>query len=405
MRNLDIYIHVPFCLSKCIYCDFYSVPLSIRKNGLLWKIAEESRKLTKKYAEAVKKELNLYKDNGFLTERKIDAVYFGGGTPSIMTPSDIEEILSAVRRNAYLADDAEITIETNPATAGLEELSGFRKAGVNRISIGCQSFVEEELQILGRRHSISDAGRIIKDARAAGFENLSLDLIFGVPGSNSGRWNESLSKAIEFHPEHISCYGMTVEEGTQLSGMINDGSLTLPGDEEQREMYLEAAVIFKSAGLNQYEISNFARQDYECRNNLNYWNGGEYLGLGASAHSCAVKKSLSGILMSRKRRWNIEDVDEYMNRCEKGLFPEAGGEEVTGEKLAGEAVMLGLRMTEGIDIENFKKQYGVELLSKWGKEIGCLQDAGLLAVNDGRMLLTIEGVLLSNEVFSEFMAG
>lgn len=405
MRNLDIYIHFPFCLSKCIYCDFYSVALSIRKNGSLWKITEESRGLVKKYAEALKKELNLYKVHGFLNDRKIDAVYFGGGTPSIMTPSDIEEILSALRRNTYLAADAEITVETNPATAGLEELSGFRKAGVNRISIGCQSFIEEELQILGRRHSISDAGRIIENARTAGFENLSLDLIFGVPGSNSGRWNESLSKAIEFHPEHISCYGMTVEEGTPLSVMIKDGSFTLPGEEEQRKMYLDAASVFKSAGLNQYEISNFARQGRECRNNLNYWRGGEYLGLGASAHSCAVKKSSAGIEMSRQRRWNIEDIDEYINRCEKGFSPEAGKEEVAEDKLAGEAVMLGLRMTDGIDIENFKKQYGVELLSKWGKEIERLQDAGLLVVNDGRMLLTTEGVLLSNEVFSEFMAG
>lgn len=369
-----LYIHIPFCIKKCIYCDFYSIPLKP------W-IAED-------YTDALCKEIKLRTLNS-----ELRTVYIGGGTPTILAEKEISKILDAVGSHYSVRPDAEITIEANPKTITSKKAETLLKAGINRISIGVQSFIDGKLSILGRSHNAADAVSAAGEVRHAGFKNISLDLIYGIPAfkfqisdfkSRIRNWEYSLQKALELKPEHISAYELTPEKNTPLYEDISKGRLIMPDEDVIAEMYYGAIDMLTQHGYNHYEISNFAKPGYECAHNLNYWNRGEYLGIGAGAHS----------FFKGKRSSNIKDAAGYIEILKKGKMPTAEEIEITGDDALRETIFLGLRKTEGLDISMMPDEKS-RLIKKAVDE---LASHGLVELEDNTLSLTRKGFLLSNEV-------
>lgn len=373
-RSLDIemietpssaYIHIPFCRRKCLYCDFTSYP------------GRES--LFGEYTEALVAEIRAASGKFPLTN--ISTLYVGGGTPNILPIDLISLVLDEIRPNPT----AEMSIEANP---GIKDGSSFRElktAGFNRLSLGFQSFHDRELRQLGRIHTSGEAVRAFDDANEAGFENIGIDLMYGIPGQTPASWRETIEKALEPGPQHISLYSLTIEEGTPF----HDMSLDLPGEDAEADMYEVAIQILTDAGYVHYEISNFALPGFECRHNINYWKNDQYFGFGAGATS----------YIEGTRATNSADLEEYIKNPGVPAF----SEHLTGRRSMGETMFLGLRMLEGVDIEAFQARYKKDPFDIFNSEINRLADLGFIRFKRNRIMLTKKGLFFANEAFSEFV--
>ncbi len=376
--DIGLYIHIPFCVRKCAYCDFASYP------GML------SHAQT--YMEALSLELRAQAERFPACRAK--TVFLGGGTPTLLSDAQVKAILDAARACFPFAADAEITMEGNPGTLTAENLSAYRAAGVNRLSLGMQAAQDGLLETLGRIHRLRDVREGVRLARAAGFENLNLDLIYGLPGQTEADWRETLSEALALSPEHLSCYALIVEEGTRLALSIAEGSVKpLPDEDAERGMYDAAIGEAQKAGLCQYELSNFARPGFACRHNLVYWNCEPYLGVGLAAHS----------YMEELRFGNTAHMGKYLSAVRAGESPQDSCETLTLKDRMFERVMLGLRLTRGMDARRFARDFHVTPQACWGEKLTRLVDAGLLVWTGDYLCLTRRGMDVQNAVLVELM--
>jgi oxygen-independent coproporphyrinogen-3 oxidase len=381
-----IYIHIPFCERKCAYCAFNTTDFF--------------EDLAGRYVEAVKREIesrgaSLRNEAGRLA---VDSIYLGGGTPSIVEAEQIAALLEACRAAFDVAPQAEVTIEINPGSFSSGRVGGWLAAGVNRASVGAQSFRDHELKAMGRNHSPGDTRRTVELLRASGFENISLDLIAGWPGQTIGDWEHNLNETIELRPEHLSLYLLEVKPGTQLSASIQRGRVNPPDDDLAAQMYEILCETTRAAGYYQYEISNFAltgeaaereRIDLRSQHNLKYWTGATFYGMGSGAHS-----------YDGRARWhNLLNTEAYITAVSESGTAVAERLEPGAGELAAEALFMGLRLTEGVELTQFRDQYGLDPIERFGDDYVRLRDAGLISVSGGRLALTERGRLLSNEVF------
>jgi oxygen-independent coproporphyrinogen-3 oxidase len=377
-NSLALYLHVPFCAVRCHYCDFNTYA------GL--------DNLFEDYADALVEEIRLA---GAARRRPpVRTVFIGGGTPTVLPAPLLASILTACRASFDVAPDAEITSEANPGTADAATFAALRDMGVNRLSMGVQSLDDAELKWLGRIHSAAEAEDAFAAARRAGFDNVNLDFMFGLPGQAEATWRQTLERAVALAPEHISLYSLTVEHGTPLYDAVRRGVQPSPEDDLAADFYLLACDRLTRAGYAQYEISNWSRPGFQCRHNLIYWRHEPYLGFGPGAHSYA----------GDRRWWNVRPVPQYIQRLRAGQSPERDGETIDERLAMGETMMLGLRLVaEGVEFGRFRSAFGRSLDEVFGDEIRVLQARGLLETVDGRVRLTAEGRLLGNQVFAEFL--
>jgi len=377
--SVGLYIHVPFCLAKCYYCDFYSVPVG------------ESPVAVESYLDALETEACIYRG---LDE--VSSVYIGGGTPSCLHPSSLRRLLNVIG-SFCLQPRAEFTCEANPRTLTEEKLAVLRDGGVNRLSIGLQSVYNHHLQAMGRIHTVEDFYRSWLKARQAGFINLGVDLIYGLPGMTADEWENSLKLVATLRPQHISTYNLTLEKGTPLENWFQRGLLPpRPGEDMELEQFNSADRLLVDQGYLHYEVANFAVPGWECRHNLNCWRRQEYIGLGPSA---------SGFLKG-ERYTNVPCLKNYCDSLARGDPPPAYRERLNDEGAMGEAIMLGLRMLEeGIDPDRFYRQFGMLPRQVYGETIDRLIGQGLLQETlTGRLLLTWKGVTLADSVAQEFLS-
>jgi len=381
----SLYVHIPFCLKRCIYCDFVS--------GLY----DPARAYA--YIEALKKEISHIPD-----EKPLSTLFIGGGTPTALSTNTLSGLIDHIFKQFSFTEDFEVTIEANPGTVDTDKLKAVRSTGINRISIGVQSFHDEELSFLGRIHTSEDAEQAVRIAKAAGFENTGIDLIYGIPGQDIESWKTTLEKAVTLRPNHISTYELTVEKETELHkylmGRPVPGTcLSLPAEDSTIEMYNHTIDYLTSEGYHHYEISNFALPGRQCMHNLNYWDRGEYFGAGLGAHS----------FVNATRFHNTESLDEYLDLISENKNPVKGTESITADMALSEAMFLGLRKTGGMNIEAISKRYNVNILTRYHKEIKDLRAAGLIEMSSSdcsyetALKLTRKGLLLSNEVFTTFI--
>jgi oxygen-independent coproporphyrinogen-3 oxidase len=321
-------------------------------------------------------------------------VYLGGGTPTVLSTGQFSGLNSILRESFSLAEDAEYTVEANPGTLTEEKLLAQRKSGANRLSIGVQSFSDRVLRFLGRAHTAADAEQALLLSRQAGFRNIGLDLMYGIPGQTPAEWADTLRRAVDLGPEHISAYSLSLDEGSFFTREADAGRLMLPEDGDVAAMYEQAVAVLDRAGLRRYEVSNFSRPGFECRHNLNYWDRGEYLGLGPGAWS-----SIAG------RRWSsVRDVEEYCRMLEAGQPPISFLETADPEQAAAETLLLGLRTASGVDLSRFEREYGRRRLDRLLRNSRELQRAGLVACASGRLQLTRSGVPLGDELLLRLWA-
>ncbi|MBI4838353.1 MAG: radical SAM family heme chaperone HemW [Nitrospirae bacterium] len=401
----SLYVHIPFCLKKCIYCDFVSGIYNPAKADA--------------YIEALKKEIQNISDAIYPSSVHLpgtSTLYIGGGTPTALSTECLTDLITNIfahfnfksphppfnKGGQERGKNYEATIEANPGTVDRTKLSAILSSGINRLSIGVQSFDDNALACLGRLHTAEDAERAVLLAGEAGFKNIGIDLIYAIPGQGMAGWEKTLKKAVSLKLQHISAYELTVEKGTMLYEYIKNPPippLTKGGkggflDEEKIiEMYNYAIDYLTSEGYIHYEISNFSLPGYQCRHNLNYWQRGEYYGAGTGASS----------FINGKRLHNTERIDDYIKLISANKSPVKDTEVITKEQALSEAIFLGLRQTEGINADFFSQKYGKDLLAYYRKEIAELEDAGLLAFKGNHLRLTRKGILLSNEVFKKFM--
>jgi oxygen-independent coproporphyrinogen-3 oxidase len=381
----SLYIHIPFCEHKCIYCDFYSVAPN--------ETAFRSELPTARFVESLLKELDLRaKEERFRVS--YETVFLGGGTPSLLPVEDLRLILEGVSDSFSIERNAEITIETNPGTVSRQKLDAFRSLGINRMSIGVQSFHEDDLKFLTRIHSPEQAKQCVRDAYAAGFENVSLDLIFSLPLQTMDRWRSNLDQAMELNPSHISCYSLIVEPNTPLSHMVDARQISLLSADEDASLYEMTIQYLSDHGLEQYEVSNFAKPGFKSLHNKNYWNHSNYLGFGPSAHSFWSADDTVG---SSVRWWNVSSIVGYFEKLDRGDLPVAGREHLTVEQLVEEEIFLGLR-SEGIDIAGFRKRYGKDLLMEHRSRLSDLIDNSLAVLENGTLRLTSRGYMVCDEI-------
>ncbi|WP_051273657.1 radical SAM family heme chaperone HemW [Desulfotruncus alcoholivorax] len=374
----SLYVHVPFCIRKCDYCDFISFPYN-SKDAV-------------RFVAGLRREIELI-NAGCEKSLSISTVFMGGGTPSCLSLELILEIIKLIKNNFSLSDNAEFTVEANPGTIDREKLDLLYRAGVNRLSIGAQAFDSQTLNILGRIHTSEQTIDAIRAARAAGFDNINLDLIFGVPGQSPAAWRRCLEQAIQLQTEHIAAYGLQVEERTRLKRRLDRGELLPCAEEDQIQMYEDTAALLEHAGLRKYEISNYARPGRECRHNLVYWHNGEYIGMGPAAHS----------RIKNRRFANTENINLYLSKLEAGVLPVAWEETVTPENDAFETIFLGLRLAAGLNLEWFKARFGYSLDERYPGVVRRLIEQGFLEEAEGCLRLTRRGVNVSNMVMSEFV--
>lgn len=380
---LGLYVHIPFCASKCAYCDFASAALD-EAGGLSG---------AGRYLEALFVELDRRAMSEEFHGAPVRTVYLGGGTPTILPPDWIAEILTRLRHRFPLEPDAEITIEANPGTVNEEKVSALLSAGLNRLSLGVQSFSDEVLHTLGRVHSAAEAREAIASARAAGCTNLNLDLMFGIPEQSMEQWQDTLVQTLDAQPEHVSLYALSVEPRTPLSCAISAGDLPPPDDDLAAGMYETAHDMLIRAGFEHYEISNFAREGSHCRHNRIYWADEEYLGLGASSHSFR-----NGV------RWNnCADAEVYTHWLERGRLPVARAETLSASERVGEMLILGLRRAEGVTAAEIAARCGSSPEELFAEEIAQLREEGMLLVEDGALRVPCEKWLVSNEVLQRFV--
>lgn len=376
-----IYIHIPFCKAKCNYCDFYSVPLTA---------ADWLEKYTRGLAAEIEQRASSYDG------QPIHTVYFGGGTPSLLTPAQIERLLTKLDQAFGLNSHMEITMEANPATIDFKYLRGCRLAGINRLSLGVQSFVDRELRLLGRLHSAQDSEKAVRDAYAAGFHNINLDLIYGIPGQTISDWAFNLRQAMALDPQHLSLYLLQLEPYTPLGRRVEAGQLYMLEDEQEYQLYRTSQELLAQKGYQQYEISNFAVPGWECQHNLLYWDSREYIGLGAGAVS----------FINRVRFRNTNLLDRYLQAGAGYLLGFWQGEileKMTEDQRWIDAVVLGLRTTRGINLTDFNKRFGVDLEQVYSGVIHELVTGGFMMISDGYLRLAPSAYFISNQVLGRFI--
>ena len=380
-KPLGLYIHIPFCVRKCNYCDFLSAP------------ADEATK--KRYVDALCKEIEGYK--ALTKEYALQTIYFGGGTPSILDVALIEQILTSVKKSFVVATEtAEVTIEVNPGTATPDKLKRYRELGINRLSIGVQSANEKELALLGRIHTFEDAKQTVQWAREAGFDNISLDLMSALPGQSLEDYKANVEAILSLKPEHISSYSLIIEETTPFyeqyaEGMPKEGDL--PEEETDRAMYAYTKERLRKAGYERYEISNYAKPGFESRHNSSYWTGIEYLGVGLGASS----------LFTNARYHNETELLAYMEGVEAGQDVRLEIERLMPEEQMEEFMILGLRRMCGISRTEFQNRFGKAIETVYGSALKKLEKQELISINGDRVALTELGIDVSNQVFVEFV--
>ena len=391
-RRVGIYIHIPFCERKCTYCNFNTTDFF---QELAWR-----------YIDAVNREIAYWGET--LTQAsgdraKVDTIYFGGGTPSIVEAQQLAKLIVSCRLAFDVAPDSEVTIEINPATFSKTKVAEWLSAGINRASIGVQSFIDRELVSLSRTHTAADARRTIDLLREAGLENISLDLIAGLPEQDLADWEFNLREALAIRPEHLSLYMLDLKEGTQLYAQLKRGLRPQPDDDLAAEMYRMTSDATQAGGYEHYEISNFARvvepgsaeaiSPFRSKHNLKYWTGAPFYGIGCGAHS-----------YDGRARWvNVLKTETYIERMAQTGNAIAECNELTETDRAAEALFMGLRLKEGVSLAAFRSEYGVDVIERYGDELPRLADAGLIEIGGGRLVLTAAGRLLSNEVFVSFV--
>lgn len=377
---MELYIHIPYCRQKCRYCDFPS-----------YACQEPSMP---RYTDALIAELHAAASQ---VHAPVETVFIGGGTPSILPAPLLNKLLNAVHTHYELTPDVEFTSEANPGTLTSEWLDAAVTGGVNRLSMGMQAYQPELLRTLGRIHTHDDVLTSVRLARDYGIRNLNLDLMFGLPGQTPAMWRETLHAALDLQPEHLSCYGLIPEEGTPLKADLDAGRLTLPDEDEERQMYEDTLQILSHAGFVQYEISNFARPGFECRHNIGYWERVPYIGVGVSAASF-LRGMNGGIRIA-----NPADIPAYLHMVENGCWHVREITELTKEDERFESLMLSLRMTRGVSEEAFLHQHGLTLETYRGERLRAFEAQGLLAHENGCWRLTRRGMDVQNAILVELM--
>ena len=367
--NIGLYVHIPFCVRKCTYCDFCSRPPS-------------SDEQINAYISALCDEIRSYSGMNL----SCDTVFFGGGTPSLLKPEQLEIIMNELNKSFSITADSEITLEANPGTASVDFLREFKLLGFNRISFGLQSIHENELKFLGRIHSYNDFLSSYHSARDAGFDNINVDLMYGLPEQTRDSFIETLRSVASLSPEHISVYGLILEEGTPLH--LGREKFSFPNEDDECAMYYYACELLSSFGYSHYEISNYAKTGFECKHNIKYWKANEYVGLGLSAHS----------YLNKKRYSNTENINEYLG----GKYRN-NTSVLSKEDLEFEFAMLSLRLKDGFTETEFKARFGTDFISKRKDIISKMEKLGLVQLFDDRISLTEQGLYLSNSVLTELL--
>jgi len=376
-HNAGIYIHVPFCDTKCGYCDFYSIT---------------NQNLRPQFVDALLKEIGQYAAPPF-DGLLYDTIYFGGGTPSLLTTAELERILAALHVNFKISPDCETTLEANPGTLSAEKARSFKKLGINRVSMGIQSFDDAELKTLGRIHNAQQARSAFDDLRRAGIENISIDLIFALPGQSHAQWKKNLAKGIELQPEHISAYNLIYEQGTPFFKKLQKGQFRSFSDSDELIFYNETLDMLRQAGYVRYEVSNYAKNEsLYSRHNYKYWNHAPFLGLGPAAYA----------YQGGKRWGNVRSIKKYIRELEADQLPVDFEEKLDRRTLGFEKIMLGLRTKEGVNLKEFETFMGQELLQVYAKQIPALLKDGLAQLDDGHFYFTDKGFLLCDSILPAF---
>lgn len=379
MQNMvSLYIHIPLCVKKCAYCDFAS---------FAGRMGQRER-----YVQAVCREIRA--QAAFFGRRSVTTVFFGGGTPTLLTGGQIRAIMDTVRACFDILPDAEISMEGNPGTLSMDNLRAYREAGVNRLSLGVQSMDDGLLAAIGRIHTAKEAETAVSMAREAGFENINLDLMYGLPGQTPQQWENTLQKAVLLAPEHLSCYSLILEEGTQLFDSVNAGTCApLPDEDAMEQMDALTRELTQKNGYAQYEVSNFAKKGRQCRHNMVYWECMPYLGVGLNAHS-----DLDG-----KRFYNPQSWEDYLAMAESdapGRDQEGSGSQ--SERMF-ERMMMGLRQTCGVDAPRFERDFGSQIRNVWPKTVAEMTKRNLMDSNKERVFLTERGMQVMNGVLVSLM--
>ncbi len=375
MRELAVYIHIPFCDHKCIYCDFYSVTTLRNKT---------------RFFEALKKEIDFYARK-LANSYSVSTIFFGGGTPSLMEPHLIGEIIEYLNKKFNFNSPLEITLETNPGTVNPNKLKAFKKAGINRLSVGVQSFDDDDLKFLTRIHDSRTAVRTVKKAADAGFENLSVDLIFNLPNQTIKKWQKNLEIATALPVKHISAYSLIVESGTALKALINKGKVQIASTDYDAKLYLQTIEYLTNKGFAQYEVSNFAKKGFECRHNLFYWRYKDYLGLGPSAHS----------FIEGKRWLNYSNLTKYVEELSSNFNAIKSSETLTEKEMLEEFVMLSLR-SEGLDLNLLSGKFGEDWKANNKGLLKKLEENNFARVEKNKIKLTPKGYALCDEILLNF---
>lgn len=377
MACSGIYIHIPFCETRCHYCNFAT--------------GGYESELARRYVAAVCEEIKCANDNPEM--QAVDSIYFGGGTPTTLTVEQISGIIELCREKFDVSLHTEITSEANPGTITLEFLEGLRAVGVNRLSFGVQSFDDGELAMIGRSHSAEDARQAVRLARAAGFENVSIDLIAGLPEQRMETWRRNLAEAFALEPDHLSVYLLELYKDAPLLHRINRGELRAIDDELTVEMYFALKDEAERHGFDHYEISNWAKPGFESRHNLKYWTGAPYRAFGVSAAG-----------YDGARRWsNTRNIHEYLTKIESGESPVAEIEELDDEDRQSENLFLRLRLKEGVNLRDHEQRFGVRVVERYGDELERLKEAGLIELDNEVLKISRAGTVLANEVFGAFV--
>ena len=364
-----LYIHIPFCIRKCRYCDFYSIT---------------DQSLLPAYLQGLEGEFATLANSGLI----FDTIYIGGGTPSLLSAPQVERLISVARRQVKIAAECEISLEVNPASVTTRRLRAYRRAGVNRLSVGVQSFQDRHLEVLGRVHRAAEAIETVKAARAAGFSSVSLDLIYGIFDQTPGQLQQDLDQAVALRPNHISAYTLTIEPDTPLGRACRQEQLRPLEDDQVAEMMQQVVTSLTAGGFRQYEISNFARPGHCSRHNQKYWTGAPYIGLGAAGHS----------FLPPLRYWNQANVKDYLEAIAAGRCPRAGSEILSAGQQLAETVLLRLRTTTGLDLMALTHRFGINLAGLWCDALEILKKQGLLRARNARVALTPRGMRVADAV-------
>lgn len=377
--GIALYVHIPFCVQKCRYCDFVSY--------------NYSPDLAQAYLKALEQEMLFYASSELVSNKKINTVFIGGGTPTVLATVELERLLVILKTYFSWSKETEVTVEANPGTLCKQKLTVLKNAGVNRLSLGVQACQSNLLALLGRVHNYDQAVQAVEWARQAGFDNLNLDLIFAIPHQTIKEWQESLTLLADLQPEHLSCYDLQLEDNTPLSVAVEQGKLLACSEESALAMYQETIAFLTGKGYSHYEISNFSKPGYQSEHNLCYWHNKQYLGLGLAAHSYI-----------NSTRWaNTGNLEQYITKVSKEFLPVDERHQLTTSEMMSETVFMGLRLINGLQLDDFSSRFNCRVTDVWSEQINKLMKQGLLAMTATHLKLTKKGLPLANVVFREFV--